>query len=205
MLHTRIISQRLIQSCRYYSEGSENVPKIIWEEKLSDSYLTHKQFEEEGFSARTDLPITKVLLAIDDSVIGNRATKMATVLAANLGAELIVMSVVPYPLSLVPTRVSHGPPPITLKEYYEGAEKRAWKMIDDTVLLARNVGVKRATGRVLRSSGSTVRTIIEDAEEEKVDLIVTGTRGLRGLKNVLARSVSRGVNSQARCSVLVVR
>jgi nucleotide-binding universal stress UspA family protein len=61
-----------------------------------------------------------------------------------------------------------------------------------------------ATGRVLRSS-SAVQSITDYAKIQDVDLIVLGTRGLGGLNRLLLGSVSNGVVTHARCSVLVVR
>jgi len=52
---------------------------------------------------------------------------------------------------------------------------------------------------------STVQGIVEFASNEKVDLIVIGTRGLSGFKRLLIGSVSSGVVAHAHCPVLVVR
>lgn len=172
---------------------------------LLKAYSPQKTIALEDFPPMPDHPITKVLLAIDDSLNANKAAKTATALTASLQAELIVLNVVPYPLWLVPTRIGHARAPVNLKDYFDNAEARAWKWIDQTVLFARNLGVKKTSGRVVRSSGSTVSTIIQTAEEERVDLIVTGTRGLEGLKKALASSVSRGIIDRAACSVLVVK
>ncbi len=146
-----------------------------------------------------------MLVAIDDSPNADSAAKIATSLAANYQAELIVLSVVPCPSLFVPTRIGHAPPPVNYKEYYDSAEKKAWKWIDQTVLFARDRGVKKARGRVLRSTGSIVGTIVQNAESEGVDLIVTGTRGAGGFNRMLMGSVSKGVIAHAHCSVLVVR
>lgn len=172
---------------------------------MLNSYSTQKQVEIPDFSTRQDHPISKVLLAIDDSVNAIKAAKIAIALSASLQAELIVLSVVPYPLWLVPTRIGHARAPVSLKDYFESAEDIAWKSINQTVLDARNLGVKKTSGRVVRSTGSTASTIIQNAEEERVDLLVTGSRGLDGLKKALTSSVSRSVTDHARCSVLVVR
>ena len=47
--------------------------------------------------------------------------------------------------------------------------------------------------------------IVETAREEKVDLIVMGTRGLSGIKHVLLGSVAERTLRTAPCPVLTVK
>ena len=47
--------------------------------------------------------------------------------------------------------------------------------------------------------------LAEYAENEKMDLIVMGTRGMSGFKRLLIGSVASGVVKHAHCTVLVVR
>lgn len=53
--------------------------------------------------------------------------------------------------------------------------------------------------------GDPAEEIVRLANIYQVDLIAIGTRGLKGLKRVLAGSVSSQVVSEASCSVLVVK
>ena len=76
--------------------------------------------------------------------------------------------------------------------------------VDSLALQARTDGVD-AKGEVLDKGGSPVKVILEYAEEEGVDLIVAGTRGLGGFPKMLLGSVSSGLVSHAHCRVLVVR
>jgi nucleotide-binding universal stress UspA family protein len=57
----------------------------------------------------------------------------------------------------------------------------------------------------LTSAGTVVQEIVDFASQEKVDLIILGTRGLGGFKRMLMGSVSNGVVNHAGCSVLVVK
>jgi len=52
---------------------------------------------------------------------------------------------------------------------------------------------------------SIVGAIIQYAEDEKVDLIVIGTRGRSGIKKMLLGSVAAGVVTYAHCPVMVVK
>jgi nucleotide-binding universal stress UspA family protein len=54
-------------------------------------------------------------------------------------------------------------------------------------------------------SGDAADEIVSAASEWGVDLIVTGSRGLGGLEQLLLGSVARNVVLHARCSVLVLR
>lgn len=54
-------------------------------------------------------------------------------------------------------------------------------------------------------SGDATREIITTAEACRSDLIVVGSRGLRGIERMLLGSVARNVATHADCSVLVMR
>jgi len=58
---------------------------------------------------------------------------------------------------------------------------------------------------VVFSTNSVVKTIVEYAEEKKIDLIVIGSKGMSGLKRMLLGSVASGVVTYADCPVLVVK
>ena len=52
---------------------------------------------------------------------------------------------------------------------------------------------------------SVVKSIVEYAEEHKIDLIVVGTRGMSGIKKMLLGSTASGVVTYAHCPVMVVK
>jgi nucleotide-binding universal stress UspA family protein len=53
--------------------------------------------------------------------------------------------------------------------------------------------------------GYPATVIQEEAEEQRADLIVIGTRGLSGLKHLLLGSVAERVVQKAPCPVLTVK
>jgi len=57
----------------------------------------------------------------------------------------------------------------------------------------------------LENAPSIVQAITDYASQEKVDLIVVGTKGLSGFKKLLIGSVSSGLFSHANQPVLVTR
>jgi nucleotide-binding universal stress UspA family protein len=68
--------------------------------------------------------------------------------------------------------------------------------------LEKNVKVKTD---VVIGISSVVKQIIEYAENNKVDMIVIGSRGLSGIKKMLLGSVASGVLTYSHCPVLVTK
>lgn len=58
---------------------------------------------------------------------------------------------------------------------------------------------------VLIKYTSVVKEILDYAEKHKIDLIITGSRGMTGFKKMLLGSVASGVVTYAHCPVLVVK
>ena len=90
------------------------------------------------------------------------------------------------------------------REYFALAGQKAKAIVDGVVKSAKAKDVK-ATGIIRDNAFSVVETIIDQAADKKVDLMVIGTRGLTGFKKLLIGSVSSGVVNHAHCSVLIVR
>jgi nucleotide-binding universal stress UspA family protein len=154
--------------------------------------------EEPGFR--------RMLVAVDGSENSKRAARIAVELAEKFGAQLDVLHVVPrLVFESTPVSLTRVPVPATgYGRLYAEARKEAEKYVGDVVSEARARGVL-AKGDVLEDKPSIVETIIEYSKNEKVDLIVTGTRGQGGFKKLLIGSVSSGVVAHAECPVLVVR
>ena len=58
---------------------------------------------------------------------------------------------------------------------------------------------------MIASPTSEVPAIVDYAEKNKVDLIVTGTKGRSGFTKLLLGSVASGVVTYASCPVMVVK
>jgi nucleotide-binding universal stress UspA family protein len=138
----------------------------------------------------------RILVATDGSPSATEATSFGIELAAEHGAELIFLHVVPvydvYPSTgmWIGGAVFHEP-----SQKDEG-------ILEDAVAAAAEHGVVSTTA-LLR--GDTVDEIVAFADSRDVDLIVVGSRGHGALANALLGSVSRGVLSESRRPVLVVR
>jgi nucleotide-binding universal stress UspA family protein len=53
--------------------------------------------------------------------------------------------------------------------------------------------------------GRPENKIVEFANRQNVDLIVMGSRGLKGISRFVMGSVSRNVSERAKCTVMIVK
>lgn len=151
------------------------------------------------------LPITRIMAPVDGSKNSLAALQTAVTLAKDYRAELVIVHVLTtHSVAVSLSSVSSVPSVPTAETVFEEEDKNARAMLDEPVAFAKKHGVK-ARGELLSKRASVVEAIVAEAIDEKVDLIVIGTRGLGGFKRLLIGSVSTGVVIHAHCPVLVVR
>jgi nucleotide-binding universal stress UspA family protein len=139
----------------------------------------------------------RILIAIDGSPASHEAVEFGVELAAEQNAAVIFVHVV-RPLDVVPMAcfgmaAGARPHDVTEEERQPLVEARA---------VAEQRGV-RATTKLL--AGDTVDEIVACADNLDVDLIVIGSRGHGTLTSALLGSVSRGVVSESKRPVLIIR
>jgi nucleotide-binding universal stress UspA family protein len=157
-----------------------------------------------GANSFSETRINRILLPTDGSESATRAANVAIEVAKKFRAELIVLHVIAVPpTGVAKARLSPGYD-VELQEYFESARKKADSIVDEVTQLAKAKNVK-ATSLIREYSFSVVETILEQATKNNVDIIVMGTRGLTGFKELLIGSVSSGVLHHAHSSVLIVR
>jgi nucleotide-binding universal stress UspA family protein len=152
------------------------------------------------------LAIRKILVPVDGSSASMKALQYAAHLAEleTSDAELIVLHVLEdiKQGGAIGLQAKYGN--VRLVEGFKKARKKAaleWlKQIEEA---ARKKGIPLKS-EVL-DGDSKVEIIIDYANENSVDLIVMGSRGLTGFKRLLLGSVANAVVSNARCPVMVVR
>ena len=155
-------------------------------------------------SAKTLFSLKKILVATDGSENANRAVEAASSLAKQNASELIVVHVVSEALPVQYSPIGINTPAADYTDHFKTIELRGQKLVDQVVQNVKGDSVN-ARGEVLRTISSTIEAIVEVSDNEHVDLIVVGTRGLGGFKKLLLGSVSSGIVSHAKCPVLVVR
>jgi len=136
----------------------------------------------------------KLLVLLDLSVDSEQVAIAARDLAAHMNASMVVLHVVEFvpvePLgeSLMPT-----------VQIEDELINRSRAKLEE--FIAR-LGLTNTTGRV--EAGNTKSEILRVAEEEKVDLIVLGSRERHGLA-ILVNFTEDTVLHAAHCDVLAVR
>jgi nucleotide-binding universal stress UspA family protein len=153
----------------------------------------------------------KILVPYDSSEFADNALKMAIYLAKLIkGSEVIILTVleeVKAPTLVFDTKVRNYKTgeATTLSSYIRELHKdmrnKRTKRLDDLKRkYDRSVHIK-----TLVSVGRPEVKIIDCAKNQHADLIVMGSRGLKGISKFLMGSVSRKVSETANCAVMIVR
>ncbi len=139
-----------------------------------------------------------ILAPVDFSDFSNNALDVATELASRLGAELILVNIVPA-IPDLPSSVS------ILKEgeYDESLHGAAEKRLSDLAagLSAENIKVRTEIG----TANDVGMEIVRIADREDADMIVIATHGMTGWRRIPFGSVAKKVVEEAECPVLVLR
>ena len=148
----------------------------------------------------SDLLSPKMLLATDGSAEAELATKSAVELANSTGSELHVVYVEPLPDFMKKNDAGMLGYDLELYEKIEEEGRETLRQLTWRVKVAGGT----VAGSHLRM-GAVAEEIVDLAGELEADLIIVGSRGLRGIRRTLAGRVSESVFRNARCPVMVVR
>jgi nucleotide-binding universal stress UspA family protein len=147
----------------------------------------------------------KVLVCVDGSESSMKAADYALMQAKQHGAQVIALNVIVSQLGYAYSTGTFGlVTPSTINDLLEKSKQEAQKWFDEIGKNAVANGVKLRT-EVVASPTSVVPAIVEYAENNKVDLIVVGTKGRSGFTKLLLGSVASGVVTYASCPVMVVK
>jgi nucleotide-binding universal stress UspA family protein len=142
------------------------------------------------------IKIKSILVAVDGSAHSEKAVRYACAMGPSLGAEVIILHVVPMVVSATPYHDTVSDQPfISLQNLGEDILSRAKN-------LANSLGCEVVD---LISHGDPATQIIDIASERNVSVIIIGSRGLSGLKRLLTGSISDKVSKNASCPVMIVR
>ncbi len=134
----------------------------------------------------------KILFPTDFSHTGDAALEMASTLARERGAKLLIVHVEEPPAAYGAGEMYYGmPDPVT---------EDLRKMLEQVVPPSPDVVCER---RLI--TGDPAMAIANLAQEEGVELIVMGTHGRTGLMRLLMGSVAEAVVRRAPCPVLTLR
>lgn len=143
----------------------------------------------------------KIVFPTDFSSAAENAFLYALSLSQTLSAELVLLHV--YELPELGRSLK-----TTTKEVYEVMEMEALENFQKSVKHLRALGEEQTGNSVAFTSemvrGETIYSITHYAKKNNADLIVMGTTGATGLKEVFLGSVASGVISESSCTVLSV-
>lgn len=139
----------------------------------------------------------KILLPTDGSKGVEKAINCATTIALEFEAKIYVLFA--------------AEPPALLFEYANIAEqsvldalhKEGKHILDKTAQLIREAGLSQVETTL--KTGTPAKAILDFADEAKIDLIVMGTHGRRGIDRVLLGSVTEEVLRLSKVPVMTVR
>jgi universal stress protein A len=138
------------------------------------------------------MKLNKILFPTDFSRTGDAALDLATTLARDTGARLIIVHVEEPPVAYGGGEMYYGMP--------EPAVEEIKRMLHAVVPNDPQVAYEH---RLV--SGDPASAIVKLAEDEQVDLIVMGTHGRTGLSRLLMGSVAESVVRRAPCPVVTYK
>ena len=138
----------------------------------------------------------RILLATDGSPGAQQACAVAAQIASGFESRVTVLSAIPSISALAAPLEG---------EYYSKIINKAEDAVEKAASVFKESGVAVSEKEIPQGRASPVATIMDDATEEKTDLIVMGTRGMGGIKRAVLGSVSSAVAMHAPCATLVVR
>lgn len=141
--------------------------------------------------------IQHILVAADGSEGSRRAATFARDLAQATGARITLLHVLePIPMVNVGFAEFYG---VTHRQPTEEELNQLRSALDEMV-----AGMPKDRAEVVIEYGSPADTIVAQAKQRGVDLIVMGARGMGAVGRFLVGSVSDRVVHHAECSVTVV-
>ena len=156
--------------------------------------------------------IHKILVAVDHSEKNQFVFDSAVSLAKATDAALMLMHILPEDevgYSALPVYTSPFSSVLQEEHNFElhqqelaQYKQRGLDFLQSLTEKATKAGVKAEYKQFIGSPG---RMICELADNWSADLILVGSRGLKGLKEMFLGSVSNYVTHHAPCSVLIVR
>ncbi len=147
--------------------------------------------------------LKKILLATDGSANSRKALAFAVEMASRYDSELYVLHVIPnmeIPVEVIEYLSAEDIDDSPASFYLE---KIGQKIIQQSENECKITGCENVRTIVLR--GDPADMIIEVAKDKQIDIIIVGSRGLRGIKGRLLGSVSRKVSHASECSCLIVK
>ncbi len=141
--------------------------------------------------------IKKILCAVDFSDMSAKVADYARTFSKSFNASVKVIYVAPSLSQYVGFHV----PPTSIENFVGEIVSGAEKTMDN--FIEENLSNADASGHVL--TGYAAEEILNFSDREKVDMIVMGTHGRKGIDRVLFGSVAEKIVKSAKIPVLTIR
>lgn len=145
----------------------------------------------------------KILVALDGSAHADRALEMAIDIARKYDASLLLFHAIQVNLQVRNSTFSGRVADAAKEAYRKIGREIAEEIIAKATARARDEGLERVTS--LFVEGEPATSIIDTAAREQADLLVLGTRGMSGLRQIIVGSVAHKVTIAAHAPVLVTK
>ena len=150
--------------------------------------------------------LSNILVPLDGSPTSMEAADYAIMLSTLHHTQIVLLHVVNVAEYYSSLQFFEVKQPIESKEIIEEAKKEANKWFNSVKKkMDEKLGTQRNIETHIIISQSTVKSILDFAEEKNVDLIVVGTRGRSGIKKLLLGSTASGIVTYSSCPVIVVK
>ena len=153
--------------------------------------------------------IDKILIAVDRSQNHKFVFDTAVSLAKTTGAELMLLHILSHKAPEHPIAPTYNYYPIIKETNYKTYQKKYAEYEQHGIEFLKNLTEEATAAGVntefTQLTGNPGRMICELANNWSADLILVGSRGLRGIKEMFLGSVSNYVTHYAPCSVLIAR
>lgn len=143
----------------------------------------------------------KILVPVDGSMHAMEAVKVAADFARTKNARISVVSVVPN----IGGMEDHEISPSRKARHMEGFEKQCDEAVKQACEALSSENISTDCAKTVLSSVSIPDAIIDFAEEQRVDLIVMGSRGVSTSSRFKMGSVATQVVKYSPCSVYLVK
>ena len=140
------------------------------------------------------MAIKRILVATDGSATAQAALAWGAALAATVGAEVLVISVIDVAM-IYPGALYLPVDETQMRERLDEELNGAW---------SERMREAEVTFRTLVREGNPAAVIVKTAAAEEADLIVMGSRGHGGFTELLLGSVAHNVARHARTPVVIV-
>lgn len=150
----------------------------------------------------------RILVPLDGSEPSNNALEHALGIAEKYGSELTLLAVVPRVMVPVFPDEGFGAAPVTAAKDMARYQDRMKEIYENVLVEAKTKVEKehpKLKAETIIREGRPSATIVELAENDGVDLIVMGSRGIGGITGWILGSTSRRVVDSCTKPILIVK